>query len=62
MLKANIEARIEIKQSKLKEVEDEILRLCRLENRIKEQEKKLLSDRADLIWAIEDLKEELENA
>ena len=60
MLKANIEARLEAKQNKLKEVEDQILRLGRLIDKFKVQEKELLSDRADLIWKIEELKEELE--
>lgn len=61
MLKANIEAKLESKQNKLKEVEDEILRLSKLIDKLKEREKKLLSVRADLIWKIEELKEELEN-
>lgn len=62
MLKAYIEAKLEAKQNKLKEVEDEILRLGRLIDKFKAQEKELLSDRSDLIWEIEELKEELENA
>ena len=62
MLKANIEARLEAKRNKLKEVEDEIFRLGRIIDKFKAQEKELLSDRADLIWKIEELKEELENA
>ena len=61
MLKAYIEAKLEAKQNKLKEVEDEILRLGRLIDKFKAQEKELLSDRSDLIWEIEELKEVLEN-
>lgn len=60
MLKANIEAQIEAKVKELHEVESDILRLGKIIDHFKAKEKELLSKRADLIWKIEELKEDNE--
>lgn len=57
MIKANITAQIEAQESRLKEVEDNILKLGRLIDGFKRQQSILLSERSDIIWKIEDLKE-----
>ena len=62
MLSANIEAQIEAKQATLKQVEDDLLRMDKLLESYKKIRNSLLSERSDLIWKIEELKEELENA
>ena len=61
MLIANIKAQIEQKEKELYDLESEILKLGRIIDGLKQQEKILLSNRSDLIWKIEELKEELGN-
>ena len=60
MLIANIEAQIEAKEKELHDVEDDILRIGKVIDNLKAQEKALLSKRSDLIWKIEELKEDNE--
>lgn len=60
MLIANIEAQIEAKEKELHDVEDDILKIGKVIDNLKAQEKALLSKRADLIWKIEELKEDNE--
>ena len=61
MVRANIEVQIERQVVKLNDVEREILRVGRCIDRLKEQQKSLLSTRSDIIWNIEELKEEFNN-
>ena len=60
MLIANIEAQIEAKEKELHDVEDDILKIGNVIDNLKAQEKALLSKRSDLIWKIEELKEDNE--
>lgn len=60
MLIANIEAQIEAKEKELHDVEDDILKIGKVIDNLKAQEKALLSRRSDLIWKIEELKEDNE--
>ena len=60
MLIANLEAQIEAKEKELHDVEDDILRIGKVIDNLKAQEKALLSKRSDLIWKIEELKEDNE--
>ena len=60
MLIANIEAQIEAKEKELHDVESDILRIGKVIDNLKVQEKALLSKRSDLIWKIEELKEDNE--
>lgn len=60
MLIANLEAQIEAKEKELHDVEAEILKLGRVIDSLKVQEKDLLTKRADIIWKIEELKEDNE--
>ena len=62
MLRSNVQAQIEQKEKELYSVEEDILKLGRLIDGLKKQESILLSSRSDLIWKIEELKEELNNA
>lgn len=61
MLKANTEAKLQREEQKLKEVEDNLIRMDRLLESYKKICNQLLSDRSDIIWKIEELKEEMEN-
>ena len=61
MIRANIQAQIESQAVKLNDVERDIMRLGRLIDGLKEQQSNLLSRRSDIIWKIEELKEELED-
>ena len=61
MVRANIEVQIERQAVKLNDVERDIMRLGRVIDNLKEQQKNLLSKRSDIIWKIEELKEELNN-
>ena len=61
MVRANIEVQIERQAVKLNDVERDIMRLGRVIDNLKEQQKSLLSKRSDIIWKIEELKEELNN-
>lgn len=60
MLIANIEAQLEAKEKELHDVEDDILRIGKVIDNLKAQEKALLSKRSDIIWKIEELKEDNE--
>ena len=60
MLIANIEAQIEAKEKELHDVEDDILKIGNVIDNLKAQEKALLTKRSDLIWKIEELKEDNE--
>lgn len=60
MLIANIEVQIEAKEKELHDVESDILRIGKVIDNLKAQEKALLSKRSDLIWKIEELKEDNE--
>ena len=62
MIRSNIQAQIEQKEKELYQVEEDILRLGRVIDGLKKQEGILLSNRSDLIWKIEELKEEINNA
>ena len=61
MIRANIEAQIERQAVKLNDVELDIMRLGKVIDSLKEQQSYLLSRRSDIIWKIEELKEELED-
>ena len=61
MLLANIKAQIEQKEKELYSVEEDILKLGRVIDGLKKQESILLSSRSNLVWEIEELKEELNN-
>ena len=61
MIKANIEAKLEQQQARLKECEDNLIKMDRLLESYKSIRNSLLSERSDIIWRIEELKEELEN-
>ena len=62
MIRSNIQAQIEQKETELYNLEEDILRLGRVIDGLKKQESILLSNRSDLIWKIEELKEEINNA
>lgn len=61
MLIANLDAQLEAKQTELTSVEDDILKIGKLIDSLKAQEKTLLSKRSDIIWQIEDIKTEMED-
>lgn len=61
MLKANINAQIEAAQAKLSGVESDLQKLVKVIESTKVLRDKLLEQRSDIIWHIEELKEELEN-
>lgn len=61
MLKANINAQIEAAQAKLTGVESDLQKLVKVIESTKVLRDKLLEQRSDIIWHIEELKEELEN-
>lgn len=60
MILSNLEARLEAKETELTSVEDDILKIGKLIDSLKAQEKTLLSKRSDIIWQIEDIKTEME--
>ena len=62
MIRSNIQAQIEQKEKELYNLEEDILKLGRVIDGLKKQESILLSNRSDLIWKIEELKEEINNA
>ena len=59
MIKANIEAAIESKQKELSKNRDDILKLDKVLESIKLQQKKLLEKDTDLCYELEELKEQL---
>lgn len=61
MLAANIQAQIEAEQVKLSGVESDILKLLKVIESTEKLRNQLLEKRSDIIWKIEELKEELEN-
>lgn len=60
MLIANIEAQIEAKEKELHDVESDILKIGKVIDNLKAKEAALLSKRSDIIWKIEELKEDNE--
>lgn len=61
MLIANIQAQIEAKNAQLISTEDDILKINNLIKSLETNRNDLLTKRSDIIWKIEELKEELEN-
>ena len=61
MLKANINAQIEAAQAKLTGVESDLEKIHKLIESTKVLRDRLLEQRADIIWHIEELKEELQD-
>lgn len=61
MLIANIQAQIEAKTAQLISTEDDILKINNLIKSLETNRNDLLNKRSDIIWKIEELKEELEN-
>lgn len=61
MLKANINAQIEAAQAKLSGVESDLQKLVKVIESTKVLRDKLLEQRSDIIWHIEELKEELQD-
>ena len=59
MLKANIEAAIESKQKEISKNRDDILKLDKVLESIKSQQRKLLEKDTDLCYELEELKEQL---
>lgn len=59
MLKANIEAAIEVKEKEVSKNRDDILKLDKVLESIKLQQKKLLEKDTDLCYELEELKEQL---
>lgn len=61
MLILQEQSKMESYQEQLKIVENDILKLNKLIQNLKNQESDLLSKRSDLIWKIEEIKEVLNN-
>ena len=61
MLILQEQSKMESYQEQLKIVENDILKLNKLIQNLKDQESDLLSKRSDLIWKIEEIKEVLNN-
>lgn len=61
MLILQEQSKLESYQEQLKIVENDILKLNKLIQNLKDQESDLLSKRSDLIWKIEEIKEVLDN-
>ena len=59
MIRANIEAAIEAKEKELSKNRDDILKLDKILDTIKAQQKKLLEKDTDLYYELEELKEQL---
>ena len=61
MIRANIEAAIEAKQKELNKNRDDILKLDKVLESIKAQQRKLLEKDTDLYYELEELKDEMQN-
>ena len=61
MLILQEQSKLESYQEQLKIVENDILKLNKLIQNLKDQESDLLSKRSDLIWKIEEVKEVIDN-
>ena len=61
MLILQEQSKLESYQEQLKIVENDILKLNKVIQNLKDQEAQLLSKRSDLIWKIEETKEVLNN-
>lgn len=61
MVRANITAQIEQLEKDLYSTEEELKKLYNLVEGIKKQRNILLEKRSDIVWKIEELKEELNN-
>lgn len=59
MLKANIEAAIEAKQNRRNKIFDDIEKLDKIIDNLKEQKHKLLEEDSELYFEIEELKDQL---
>ena len=59
MIRSNIEAAIEAKQKELDKNRDDILKLDKVLESIKAQQRKLLEKDTDLYYELEELKEQL---
>jgi hypothetical protein len=59
MIKSNIEAAIESKQKEISKNRDDILKLDKVLESIKLQQRKLLEKDTDLCYELEELKEQL---
>lgn len=61
MIRANIEAAIEAKEKELSKNRDDILKLDKVLDNIKAQQRKLLEKDTDLYYELEELKDEMQN-
>lgn len=61
MIRANIEAAIEAKQKELDKNRDDILKLDKVLESIKAQQRKLLQKDTDLYYELEELRDEMQN-
>lgn len=61
MIRANIEAAIEAKEKELSKNRDEILKLDKVLDNIKAQQRKLLEKDTDLYYELEELRDEMQN-
>lgn len=61
MIRSNIEAAIEAKQKELDKNREDILKLDKVLESIKTQQKRLLEKDTDLYYELEELKDELQN-
>ena len=61
MIRANIEAAIEAKRKEIDKNQDEIIKLDKVLDNIKAQQKKLLEKDTDLYYELEELKDEMQN-
>ena len=59
MIRANIEAAIEAKRKEIEKNQDEIIKLDKVLDNIKAQQRKLLEKDTDLYYELEELKEQL---
>lgn len=58
MIRANIEAAIEAKRKEIEKNQDEIIKLDKVLDNIKAQQRKLLEKDTDLYYELEELKDE----
>ena len=61
MIRSNIEAAIEAKEKEISKNRDDILKLDKVLDSIKVQQKKLLEKDTDLCYELEELKDEMQN-
>lgn len=61
MIRANIEAAIEAKQKEKTQIENNIIKLDKVIENLKEQQKRLIEKHTDIFYELEELKDELQN-